>query len=143
MATRLVAVLLPLTLAANTTLLCKCACELPSFHQVETCSLCTKAFCSNQTVNSCSSQDVPIELLCFQRGSFKDEIIIVTFLVTTLSLLVWVLAIRPYLNGTLGWPGAGSWIQTPSRPTDEADEVQSLTGPYASDIPLASASHTM
>jgi hypothetical protein len=87
-----------LAYAANNTLMCKCGCETPSFHQVQSCSVCTRSWCSNVTV--CPSDRTDFEIVCFQRGSAKDEFIIISFFIATFLMLAYALFLKPYLNGT-------------------------------------------
>ncbi|EIE80689.1 hypothetical protein RO3G_05394 [Rhizopus delemar RA 99-880] len=80
---------------------CKCFCgsnstvfELPTT-DLKPCSTCTKQFCLDNVQDglcdgiadeTCPSND--FKTACFARDSYKDEIIIHTFIVITFGLLV-------------------------------------------------------
>ncbi|TPX55019.1 hypothetical protein SeMB42_g00062 [Synchytrium endobioticum] len=111
------ALYLNIAFAANVSTICKCDCVLDAanstMNAIENCALCSKAFCSN--VSSCYNANMshlyttltasptvsPLitegdwNVSCYQRGSYKDEAIIITFIVAVSTLLV-AAALKPY-----------------------------------------------
>ncbi|KAK9700467.1 hypothetical protein K7432_012184 [Basidiobolus ranarum] len=88
--------------AANPISFCKCVCgtnvtivelkETPN----KPCQECTKAFCLTRDANFCSGAgDSGLLATCFQRDSYKDQVVIYIFLIVTGGLLVAAL-LKPY-----------------------------------------------
>ncbi|KAI9303292.1 hypothetical protein BJ944DRAFT_241581 [Cunninghamella echinulata] len=98
-----------LTQAANPIMFCKCFCgsnstifELPVMDKP--CSNCTKQFCLDNVENgicdgiadeTCPSND--FKTACFARDSFKDEIIVRTFLIAVFGLILFAV-IKPFYS---------------------------------------------
>ena len=84
---KMILLLISLVLAADTTLTCKCTCTLNQTQtQVSSCLLCTKLFCQT----NCNDNTTVIAS-CFQRGSYKDEGFIISFLVIVSCLLLFII----------------------------------------------------
>jgi hypothetical protein len=81
--------LLSIVLAANTTYFCKCDCGNDTLtHIISSCSMCTKAICS------CA------QAICFQRGSWKDQIFVIGFLGLTIALTT-IALLKDFIQGFL------------------------------------------
>ncbi|KAI9230448.1 MAG: hypothetical protein DHS80DRAFT_21428 [Piptocephalis tieghemiana] len=116
--------------AANPVSFCKCTCSTnvtifpldgpggeASVDPDHACSTCTRAFCLAKMGASCggpeeSSGDLLVE--CFQRDSWKDEIIIKSYLLIVIGLIVAIYA-GPFIRtwrvrtGERGGGGGGGW----------------------------------
>jgi len=58
-----------------------------------TCADCNKAFCLEQRLPICKdAQEKDVFTTCFQRDSRKDQIVVLTFIATTVGLLGWAAA---------------------------------------------------
>ncbi|ORY05620.1 hypothetical protein K493DRAFT_310876 [Basidiobolus meristosporus CBS 931.73] len=88
---------------ANPVSFCKCVCgtnvtivELNEGTS-KTCLDCTKAFCLTRDSHFCSGAGNGADLLaiCFQRDSYKDQVVIYVFLIITGGLLLAAL-VKPY-----------------------------------------------
>ncbi|KAI9033342.1 hypothetical protein DFJ74DRAFT_701445 [Hyaloraphidium curvatum] len=87
--------------AANLTLFCKCTCEKNiTTLTVPLCSACTKAFCVEQGAcwlpppDANGTVKLPADMegwgvTCFQRGSYKDEVVVWSFILLCCGLLAW------------------------------------------------------
>jgi len=101
-------------LAASPPLFCKCTCftnstiiplpKHPSSGESSTralgstCASCNKEFCKEQRLPFCAdAEDKDRLTTCFQRDSRKDQIVVLTFITTTLGLLIWA-AVRKVLE---------------------------------------------
>ncbi|KAI8640347.1 hypothetical protein BD408DRAFT_445228 [Parasitella parasitica] len=96
--------------AGDIKMFCKCFCgsnstvfELPLLDP-KPCSNCTKQFCLDNVKDgicdgiadaTCPSND--FKTACFARDSYKDEIIVRSFLIITISLILFSLA-KPYVD---------------------------------------------
>jgi hypothetical protein len=89
--------LLEYALAANTTLLCKCDCTRASILAVPACSVCTKNYCIEQKVCEQNQDMSNWSTSCFQRGSYKDEIMIWSFMIIT-GLMVVLALLKPWIK---------------------------------------------
>lgn len=99
--------LLLVTQALAYTEFCKCECfgeyeiiELrPQKEQLLTCNNCTRAFCLDQKLTICKEAkgEVDVTTSCFERESFKDQLIVYAFAGVTIGLLLWAL-VRPVLG---------------------------------------------
>ncbi|RKP13905.1 hypothetical protein BJ684DRAFT_15742 [Piptocephalis cylindrospora] len=94
--------------AANPVSFCKCMCSTnvtifpldgpggeSGVDQENACGMCTRAFCLAKMGTSCggpeeSSGDLLVE--CFQRDSWKDEIIVKSYILIILGLIVAIYA---------------------------------------------------
>ncbi|KAI8975090.1 hypothetical protein BDF20DRAFT_799755, partial [Mycotypha africana] len=89
---------------------CKCFCGSNStifeldVNEPKPCGLCTKQFCLENVKDgicdgiadeTCPSND--FKTACFARDSYKDEIIVRSFLIITIGLISWTL-IKPYID---------------------------------------------
>jgi hypothetical protein len=80
--------------AANVSLLCQCSCSSQqSLQVVDSCGFCTRDHCQS-IYTDCPSG---VTLSCFQRGSYKDESIVLSFVIL-LILLLCLAFLRPYLK---------------------------------------------
>ncbi|TVY86586.1 hypothetical protein LAWI1_G007175 [Lachnellula willkommii] len=63
-----------------------------------TCASCNKAFCLDQRLPICKdATDKDVFTACFQRDSRKDQVVVLTFIATTVGLLGWA-AVRKILE---------------------------------------------
>ncbi|RFU27592.1 hypothetical protein B7463_g8761, partial [Scytalidium lignicola] len=95
-------------LAASPPSFCKCTCFTNSTiipltpnapttpRQIEiraassTCAMCNRAFCLSQRLPFCKdAEEKDVFTTCFQRDSRKDQIVVLTFITSTLGLLGW------------------------------------------------------
>ena len=83
--------LLPLVSAANVTFLCRCSCEAVNRFAVATCSDCTLDLCEKRFRNCKESPVYDYQTDCYQRGSLKDEIIVIIFLLWSCSFIAYML----------------------------------------------------
>lgn len=119
-----------LTLMTAPPLFCKCTCftnskiiqlsanspsssprELEDRAGSPSCSMCNRAFCREQRLPICKdAEEEDIFTTCFQRDSRKDQIVVITFIVSTLGLLGWagVRKIIEKRKSLGGWAGGGS-----------------------------------
>ncbi|KAI7901355.1 uncharacterized protein BX663DRAFT_514207 [Cokeromyces recurvatus] len=95
--------------AAEIKMFCKCFCgsnstifELPTT-DLKPCGNCTKQFCLDNVKDgmcdgiadeTCPSND--FKTACFARDSYKDEVIVRSFLIITICLILFSL-VRPYI----------------------------------------------
>lgn len=80
---------------------CKCECfgeyeiiELrPQQNELLTCNNCTRQFCLDKKLTICKEAKSEIDVItsCFERESFKDQLIVYLFSIVTLALLAWAL----------------------------------------------------
>ncbi|KAG9233876.1 hypothetical protein BJ875DRAFT_377719 [Amylocarpus encephaloides] len=102
-------VLILSVIAATPPSFCKCTCfsnstiiplssntasssnlDKPSRAASTSCSICNKAFCLSQRLPICKdAEDKDVLTTCFQRDSRKDQIVVLTFIGTTVGLLGW------------------------------------------------------
>lgn len=85
---------------------CKCECfgeyeifELrPQKGMPLTCNNCTRQFCLDQKLTICKEAkgEVDVTTACFERESFKDQLIVYAFAGVTIGLLTWAL-LKPLL----------------------------------------------
>jgi hypothetical protein len=55
--------------------------------------MCNRAFCLSQRLPICKdAEEKDVFTTCFQRDSRKDQIVVLTFIATTLGLLGWAAA---------------------------------------------------
>ncbi|RIA89810.1 hypothetical protein C1645_824275 [Glomus cerebriforme] len=91
----------PIVQTADVRSFCKCVCEENStivpLRIDQTCSDCNIAFCKGNT--SKEGCEIPT---CFQRDSYKDEIIVYFYIIITSGLLLIALT-NPYIK---------KWIRT-------------------------------
>ncbi|RLV93012.1 hypothetical protein JA1_002822 [Spathaspora sp. JA1] len=95
---------LPIQITTAYQLYCRCDCNQNSIiNPIEKCGLCTKEYCLNQDKNLCVVKDDKhknkydssekekenIIISCFQVESFKDSLIIYSFIFTVLGLLAY------------------------------------------------------
>ena len=94
------AIIMPVSLAANVTFLCKCSCLSINRFAVENCASCTMEQCDLKFKNCKNGYrllltgriDNGFESQCFQRGSLKDEIIVIGFLIWSGGFIFYMLA---------------------------------------------------
>ncbi|TVY85035.1 hypothetical protein LSUE1_G001507 [Lachnellula suecica] len=101
-------------LAASPPSFCKCTCftnstiiplsshasttSSPAFNlapraPAATCAMCNRAFCLAQRLPICKdAEEKDVFTTCFQRDSRKDQIVVLTFIATTVGLLGWAAA---------------------------------------------------
>ncbi|RKP36232.1 hypothetical protein BJ085DRAFT_23279, partial [Dimargaris cristalligena] len=91
--------------AANPISFCKCLCgqnitiiPISPVPEKDACNKCTKAFCNKLEPTLCEGAGTgeTISVSCFQRDSYKDEIIVWIFLLLTGGLLFTALA-KPFI----------------------------------------------
>ncbi|CAG8690577.1 uncharacterized protein OCT59_009215 [Rhizophagus irregularis] len=86
----------PVVQAADVRSFCKCVCDQNStivpLRINQTCSDCNLAFCKENT----SKEDCDIPT-CFQRDSYKDEVIVYFYIIITSGLLLIALT-KPYIE---------------------------------------------
>ncbi|CAO3657070.1 unnamed protein product [Mucor hiemalis] len=124
LSTALVGSLISLAQGADIKMFCKCFCgsnstifEIPTANS-KPCANCTKQFCLDNVKDgicdgianaTCPSND--FKTACFARDSYKDEIIVRSFLIITIGLVLFAL-IRPYFNQWLKDRASRSQYQT-------------------------------
>ncbi|KAH6678377.1 hypothetical protein B0J14DRAFT_321045 [Halenospora varia] len=110
-------VLIITTIAASPPSFCKCTCFTnstiiplsshtssspdvpnPARAAAGTCSMCNRAFCLSQRLPICKdAEEKDVFTTCFQRDSRKDQIVVLTFIATTIGLLGWA-AVRKLME---------------------------------------------
>lgn len=66
--------------------------------RARTCADCNKQFCLNYNLPICkNAEEDNVFTSCFQRDSFKDEVVVCVFIVGTIGLLLWAIA-RPVVG---------------------------------------------
>ncbi|KAJ1955333.1 hypothetical protein IWQ62_005554 [Dispira parvispora] len=91
--------------AANPISFCKCLCgqnvtiiPISPVPEKDSCTKCTKAFCFKLEPTLCEGAGTgeTVSVSCFQRDSYKDEVVVWLFLLITVGLLLAAL-VKPYL----------------------------------------------
>ena len=101
-----------LSSAANVTIECLCKCGSPSpfIFPVPMCSSCTETFCIEKQSCNITSDHKSWHISCFQRGSYKDEFIVSSFLIFVVILLVLALS-KPLLQTYNGFGERHAWTR--------------------------------
>ncbi|CAG8689778.1 3403_t:CDS:2, partial [Acaulospora morrowiae] len=99
------------TLSANVISFCKCACAenitIRALEAAQTCSDCNRAFCIGILDKNCTAIDSlqgevgkgtsQVTATCFERDSYKDEVIVYLYIIITSGLLFTAIA-KPFVE---------------------------------------------
>ena len=111
---------IPTVDAANPISFCKCVCgsnitifPISDTPQPEDCQKCTKAYCLVKQLKFCSGGGANNELTatCFQRDSWKDEIVVKSFIFVA-GTLIFIALWQKYASRAWLWLGVKRYCAT-------------------------------